>query len=170
LNTPFTYGRLRGIYSTKERVTDVEELLRWLAPRVRPGDFLLAYSEIPLLYYLTDSLPALNYTANYPPPWSSAVPRDAVKYMLRQKRVPAYAVRETVSPANIGKQLDFLPFAARAWPVRIFMPKLIKYPPHRRFVVYSNSEETDPVNAFVMKHYRLVKSMGSFEIWQYNAR
>jgi hypothetical protein len=170
LNTPFTYGRLRGIYSTKERVADVESLLRWLEPRVRPGDYLLAYREIPLLYYLTGTRPALNYTGNFPPTWSPAEQRDAVDYMLRNKRVPEYAVRQIVFPGNIGKPLDFLPFAGRAWPVRILMPQLFKYPARQRYVPYSASEEIEPANAFVMKHYRFVKRMGSFEIWRYRVQ
>jgi len=53
------HPKLKGIFTTKERATVVQELLTVLPQYVQKDDYLLAYEQIPMLYYLTNTRPYL---------------------------------------------------------------------------------------------------------------
>lgn len=59
LTERFSYGKLRGIYSTAERVKPLEKLLIYLDLHLQREDFFAAWYDLPLLHFLTDSRPAL---------------------------------------------------------------------------------------------------------------
>ena len=89
---PCSHPRLAGIVDRPLRVGMLEAVLDYLAPRVEPGDLLLAYDDIPLLYFLTGTRPGLDVT------WSSrAVPAALLKRSILKMRmagrIPRYAVR-----------------------------------------------------------------------------
>lgn len=48
---------LRGIHTTAARATTVDELIAALTPVVEEGDYLLAFSDIPMVHYLTRARP-----------------------------------------------------------------------------------------------------------------
>lgn len=50
---------LCGIYTNKERAQDVTELLQVLPGYAKPNDYLLAFSSIPMVHYLTGTRPYL---------------------------------------------------------------------------------------------------------------
>ncbi len=52
--------KLKGIFTTRERSLIVNDLLRGIKPYVKDGDYLLAYESIPMIYYLTNTVPFLN--------------------------------------------------------------------------------------------------------------
>lgn len=54
----------RGIYTTKERATVVNELLQESAKYVKKNDYVMAYDCIPMFHYLTETLPYT--TATWP--------------------------------------------------------------------------------------------------------
>ncbi len=60
----FKHPKLAGIYSEPDKTHSLEELLNYLKPKLRNGDYFLAYNDLPFLYYLTDTQPI------YPNVWS----------------------------------------------------------------------------------------------------
>lgn len=48
---------LRGILTTPERATALNELLRQIPNYIKPGDYLMAYQTVPMLNYITDTRP-----------------------------------------------------------------------------------------------------------------
>jgi hypothetical protein len=92
----FTHPKVAGISSTPEKVHATEALLSYLSSRVRPGDFLLAYHEIPGIYFLTSTRPA------YAAAWARDVLRLEYRESLLRKmvdagRLPEYSVRMLVA-------------------------------------------------------------------------
>jgi hypothetical protein len=53
------HPRLRGIFTTQERAKVTQELLDEIPKYVNEDDYLLAYNEIPMLYFLTKTKPYL---------------------------------------------------------------------------------------------------------------
>jgi hypothetical protein len=52
--------RLRGIFTSESRARVVNELLTESALYIKPGDYVLAYDNIPMFYYITDTRPYLH--------------------------------------------------------------------------------------------------------------
>ena len=48
---------VKGIYTTKSRAKDIDELLAQSALYIKPEDYVLTYDCIPMFYYLTDTKP-----------------------------------------------------------------------------------------------------------------
>lgn len=165
LNTPFTKGKLRGIYSTRQRVENIESLLNQLEPLVKRGDYLLAYDDLPLLYYLTDTRPAIN-TVWSTKKWPLEIREKSVEYMIANNRAPEYAVRLKVNPCDIGVRMKEEPGAARNWWKRLTKPKQIQRPPEKRPISYYSDPAKDPVNYFIESKYALYDEVGDFEIWR----
>jgi hypothetical protein len=65
--TVFNYGfklnchKAKFIYSSKYRVQSIQEVLCFLKDYINPGDRIIAYEKISMLYYLTDTHPWLNH-------------------------------------------------------------------------------------------------------------
>ena len=51
---------VKGIYTTKSRAKDINELLTQSALYIKPEDYVLAYDCIPMFYYLTDTRPYMH--------------------------------------------------------------------------------------------------------------
>jgi hypothetical protein len=92
LNTPFAQRKLRGIYSSSERVRAIETMTAALEERVGRGDFLLAYGNVPGLVYLTDTRPATQSSLVYRGSPSAPVMEAWIRRMVETGRVPRYAV------------------------------------------------------------------------------
>ncbi|NIA11507.1 MAG: hypothetical protein GWP10_17750 [Nitrospiraceae bacterium] len=54
------HPKLRGVLTTERRAEAVQQLLNVMPEYVKKGDFLFAVENIPLLYYLTDTLPYIS--------------------------------------------------------------------------------------------------------------
>ncbi len=52
--------KLTNVYTTKERASVVNELLSEIKKYVKPNDYLLAFNELPMLNYLTDTKPYIS--------------------------------------------------------------------------------------------------------------
>jgi hypothetical protein len=74
---------LKGIFTSKERADVVQELLIASKDYVKPDDYVLAYDNIPMYNYLTETIP---YLSN---PWPGIYPsemfRDDIKNSLQKK-------------------------------------------------------------------------------------
>ncbi|MEE9609349.1 MAG: hypothetical protein V3U03_16535, partial [Myxococcota bacterium] len=92
LTAEFSHPRFAGIRSTPARVAVLEGIASYLSERVEEGDFLLAYDDVPLLYYLTGTRPAIDHS------WSTRrilrVMRErSLRRMIAARRIPRYAVQ-----------------------------------------------------------------------------
>ncbi len=136
LTAVFSLPKLRHIRSTPERVQVIEALHRSLAPRLRPGDDLLAYDDCPLIYYLFDARPA---------------------YGL------AWAVRRGQSPATLARLNDEL--NAKPLP-RYAIRALIDVSETDWASAPRMSYDDYLLNDTVQRHYVLEETIYPFEIWR----
>ena len=143
LTATFSGGALAGIHSTPSRVRIVNHLLDELANRVKAGEFLLAYDEIPLVYFLTDTRPA-NEFAFTNKLLSVERRARAVAAVQRKGRAPRYCVRCVIHTSQLG------------WPVV------------RNTIPYSPDPGFDPYHAFVDANYTPVATVWPFQIWKRN--
>jgi len=81
-------SKLKGILTTKARSQVVEELLVELNKIVKPGDKLLAITDIPMLNYLTHTRPFLSS------PWTRLIPQEQLISELRniRKNIPSLPI------------------------------------------------------------------------------
>ncbi len=141
LDTRFTYGKLDGVYSTKTRVKMVEDLLKYMSPRLKRGDRLLAYEKIPMIHYLTGTTPALE-TMWVVRQWPVSLRERMIRDMVKHGRTPEYAIR-------IKRPAEFIGMKAGSKPY-----------------FYSDDPAKDPINAFVCRNYTKVRTIGEFEVWR----
>jgi hypothetical protein len=134
----FVSGRLRGIRTGERFVQGWSALADGLGPRLQRGEMLLAYEDIPLVYYVTGTRPALaaTYVSRfvYAPHQQQAL----LDGMTRQGRIPRYAVR--LMPGQADEYVS---------------PS------------YSSRPEEDPINAFVLEHYTLEARYPPFEVYRH---
>lgn len=100
----FSHKKLSGIRSSPKKVQALERVLSYLEGKVQKGDYFLAYNYIPILYFLTDTRPALR-VAWARDDWSIALRRQLVEDMVAAGRLPEYVVRAVGWPEqkwNIG--------------------------------------------------------------------
>lgn len=99
LTAEFSTPALAGIYSTPERVRQVELLCNFVNAHVAPGQLLLSYDDFPLTYFVTRTRPAYGL-ARTGDMWSSRVTRGLVEQMIRRGRAPHYVVRIATQSEN----------------------------------------------------------------------
>lgn len=141
LSARFSRPRLKGIYTLPHKVESIEALLNYMDGKVKRGDLLLCYNDCPLLYFLTQTRPAVNCT------WTSGlfsreVKKGHIEYMVKNKRIPKYCIR----------LLEQWPFGN-------------KQSGGGGMISYSENPEIDPLHSFIIKNYRLEKTIHPFEIW-----
>lgn len=94
----FSHPKLRGVYSVPEKVMPLEELLSYLKDKVKPGDYLLAYNDLPLLYYLTDTKPIYPSVWSFEAWWPLEYRKKLLEKMLSKKQTAKYAVHMVTNP------------------------------------------------------------------------
>jgi hypothetical protein len=104
LTSRFTHPRLKGIYSTPEKVGVLEDLLDYLDQRVKPKDYFLAYNYIPMLYFLTHTRPAYGaaWARN---DWPLSFRERLLSKMIESNRIPEYCVRMLTWPMDNWKRI-----------------------------------------------------------------
>jgi hypothetical protein len=130
LTATYTRAPLQGIHSTPQRVAAITALQDWVASHTAPDARMLAYHEVPGLYFVTGRRPALSYTWTTPFwPWNNQEASDALwtgvlAQMLRSGVAPDVCIRNDANDYNrpnpAGMRLN------------------------------------DPVHAYVAAHYRVV--------------
>ncbi len=139
LNTPFQHQKLQGVYSSENRVRVLENVLDSLDAKVQRGDYLLAYYNVPLIYFLTQTRPAVaavwvNGYHTTPKQQSLLVNR-----MIDEKKLPDYALRLNTTLAGDWSQT---------------VP-----------IIYTKDKRLT-VDAFITSQYSEAEIIGPFEIWQ----
>lgn len=158
-------GRLRGIYTTPEKAALLEAVLAYFEPRLTPGEFFLAYENIPMMYYLTGTRPAMTIvdSSKYLLPPRT---RDSeVRLMIERRRIPRYALRMNVVPESAGKPQYPSIFAQPLWLRPLLHPERVEHPATPERMPFSTNPTEDPVNFFVTRNYILEKSIGPFDIF-----
>ncbi len=115
LTKDFTNPMLKGIRSSPTRVKGIEEVLEFLQAHTQPGDYLLAYDFLPLMYFLTRTRPSVNTV------WLSqrspvAVRKRSLEYMKEEGRIPNYCVRNRRKPNSADPKRD----PVHAWVLQNF--------------------------------------------------
>lgn len=133
-------AKLSGIATTQERASVVDQLVEAVVSRSEPGDRILAYENLPMMYFLTDRLPATHHTwisENMAPSFRQYVLED----MIERDRLPAVVVRATYTTRD------------RNWP-------------QYRAPLYWTGEQqlNDPFDAYVREHYQVVEEIDGFEV------
>jgi hypothetical protein len=136
----FERGRMEGLRSSRRFVDGWSGIVDYLQPRLHRSEFLLAYENIPLLYYLTDTRPALHasYVARFM--YGPQQQRTLVDTMVTRGRVPRYAVR-----LMVGRADEYVDPA------------------------YSRMPEVDPVNAYVVENYALEARLPPFAVFRHRS-
>jgi len=78
LYTEFKSDGLHGIYSTKERVLVVDQVISEIMNYSEKGDKVLMVGSIPMFYYLTETIPA------YGEGWINIYQMEAIKEMMNK--------------------------------------------------------------------------------------
>lgn len=139
VTVPFTSPVLKGVYSTPKKVAFIDELLTYLQPRVKRGDYFLTYYYSPMLYFLTHTRPS------YGEVWADEdsapfhIRKQMAIDMVRENKQPEYVVRMMVHPGHHFKD----PF---------------------HFVCEDNN--ICPLDAFLHKYYYIDKIIYPFQIWR----
>lgn len=130
LGKPAIYesGKLRGMATNTLQHHPAQALLDYLQPRLKKGEFLLGYDRLAALYFLTNTRPALPVTFLNKYGWGPDQQRQMLRWMARHHRTPRYVV-QYVGPDD-------------------GIPNL----------TYSSNPQVDPLHAWVLHHYRLVKT------------
>lgn len=93
LDTEFEHPRLRGIVERRDLVKRMQAVDRVLRQWVDPGDYLLAYDDAPLVYFMTNTRPALDHAWTY-----AGLPGDmrrrSIERMIELERIPEIAVQD----------------------------------------------------------------------------
>lgn len=147
LNTPFKSPKLKGILSTHEHVEQIDSLLLFVLPKIKKGDYILAYQHLPMLYFLTQARPATKITWFNEGGCPTSLVEESFNDMKRQGHMPKIVIRAKHSMRYPD------------WPKKI-MP-----------MDYTTKEGSPAmgafmydVNCFVEENYRLIKTIGVFEI------
>ena len=136
LTSALTQQKLRGVKTSSLRKERLERLLNYLEPLLKRGDYLLAYNNLPLLYYLTDTRSSLALSWIEEPFWPLEVRKQLLKDMLERKRSPEYVVRMLTTSIE-GE-----------WPTTFNCEGL-----------------RCPLDKYVIKNYHLIKVLYPFQIW-----
>lgn len=78
LTAQLEHKRVRGIFTSPGRAESIRQLLDELDHLVKPGDVILTYNCIPMLHYITKTVPALGN------PWPTLMPSEELKERLNQ--------------------------------------------------------------------------------------
>lgn len=101
LNFEIKKGKLKNIKTTNERGEALTEVIDYITKNTSKGDFLLAYNDLPLLYYLTDTRPAYPMSRVVFVPFTKEIHNYVFDRMILEKRIPTYAIRTQVKSSHI---------------------------------------------------------------------
>jgi len=89
------HPKLRGVWTHPARAIVVNELTAELDRRCAPGDVVLAYNHIPIVHYLTETIPAMDM------PWPSGMSKTFIDRRLaafgKTDPMPSLVVRATTN-------------------------------------------------------------------------
>jgi hypothetical protein len=133
---------LKGIFTTPERARAIDELLLTSSVYIKPDDFVLAYADIPMFYYLTETR---SYLGN---PWPGMFTSDMLKNSLNKseesKHQLPFVVMQKVKMLNTN------------WPENDDIPYM---------TIKDNDRRNEHINKFLDKfEYQVVWENRAFAI------
>jgi Dolichyl-phosphate-mannose-protein mannosyltransferase len=138
----------KGIYTTKERATIINNLLINLEQYVSPNDYLLAYDKIPMIHFLTETKP---YMYN---PWIWIY--------------DGYSFNKNLNRAE--SDIDVLPIIVQQKfeTISNFSEPMLDYMSENKKDIYTYSKErVIAMNNFIKRnHYKIVWSNPYFNIYK----
>jgi hypothetical protein len=153
LTKSFTHKKLLGIKSTPPKVNELERLLKELGAILKPGDFLMAYPNLPILYFLTDTRHPMETGWADHFAWPHNLKELFLYNMVKNKRIPEYIVWSSTRIATyIGIPPHWDPVTGNR-----LIPENYKIPTR-----YSNSM----YDMFIERYYTLYRSVGLFRIYK----
>lgn len=136
-----TAAKLHGIHTQRERAQLIDKLVEAVKQNSQPGDRILAYETLPMLYYLTDRLPATNTT--FLSWWCSRPLREyLIEDMVGRNRIPKLVIRA------------------------IYRTNIVNWPAKEEPVWGSaQNQEIDPIDTYVRENYKVIQEIdGWFQI------
>ncbi len=135
-----TTAKLHGILTTSKRAHIVDQLVDAVKLNSKAGDRILAYENLPMLYYLTDRLPSTNIA------WLSEIfPRSLrqsiFEDMVNRDRLPKLVIRATYTTRH------------HSWPAT-----------KRPLYWKGNQQETDPIDKYIREHYKVIQEINGFQV------
>ncbi|UCD16312.1 MAG: hypothetical protein JSV44_07535 [Candidatus Zixiibacteriota bacterium] len=108
LTAEFESGRLRGIKSTPRNVRQISAMLQATDQYSKPGDFILAYPDFPVLYFLTDRKNATRIGWYYQTGFTAEMMREAVEHLEENRpRIVYIQTFEEGDYRRAGERLSF---------------------------------------------------------------
>ncbi len=104
---------VKGIFTTKSRAKDINELLAQSALYIKPEDFVLAYDCIPMFYYLTETKPYMHNS--WPWLYDDAVFKEELYKSIKETHICPVVImqkRSTIGnnwPDNYTENYTFRP-------------------------------------------------------------
>ena len=132
--------KLHSILTTSDRAHTVDRLVDAVKLNSKAGDRILAYENLPMLYYLSDRLPSTNMTwltEDYPRSLRESILED----MISRGRLPQLVIRATYTTRD------------PEWPT-------IRSPLNWS----GNQQETDPIDKYVREHYKMIQEIDGFQV------
>lgn len=85
---------VKGIYTSKERAGVIDEVLTEISKYVRPNDYLLCYSYIPMIHFMTHTRPYMGnpYTGMFP---GKVFEEQLSKSLENKKILPVIVIQKT---------------------------------------------------------------------------
>jgi len=140
LDTMPAATKLHGILTTKDRADTVDRLIEAVKINSEAGDRILAYENLPMLYYLTDRLPSTTatwLTESLPKSLRESILED----MINRDRLPQLVIRATYTTRHPN------------WPTT-------QHPLYWK----ENQQETDPIDKYVREHYQVIQEIDGFQV------
>jgi hypothetical protein len=136
---------MRGIFTTKERAEEINQLLAASSKYVKPNDRVLAYDCVPIFHFMTETIP---YTRN-PWPWlyqSNTFKKELEIATGNNKQLPVIIMQTALTLGN-GKN----------WPLKKITQDYLKLP--------INIDRNEILQDFINEHkYHEVWSNDYFKI------
>ena len=136
---------MRGIFTTKERAEEINELLAASSKFVKPNDRVLAYDCVPIFHFMTETIP---YTRN-PWPWlyqSNTFKKELEIATGNNRKLPVIIMQTALTLGN-GKN----------WPLKKITQDYLKLP--------INIDRNEILEDFINEHkYHEVWSNDYFKI------
>ena len=137
-----TTAKLHGILTTSERAYVVDRLVEAVELNSEAGQRILAYENLPMLYYLTDRLPSTNISWLCEPPVMPRSLRESIfEDMINGDRLPQLVIRATYTTRHAD------------WP-RTQRPLSWK----------GDQQQIDPIDKYVRQHYKVIQEIDGFQI------
>jgi len=140
LDTVPAATKLHGILTTNDRADTVDRLIEAVKLNSEAGDRILAYENLPMLYYLTDRLPSTTatwLTEIFPKSLRESILED----MINRDRLPQVVIRATYTTRHPN------------WPTT-------QHPLRWE----GNQQETDPIDKYVTEHYQVIQEIDGFQV------